>query len=224
MDVGVDRTAMKHRVPAMVAAILCIQLQESTCQVFQPRRPVSGRFSQRPTSVPRKSLSGSKQFSKTAGPSRPLGRGRLNFFQPSASAPFGWHWRHPRGASRPRIKEESKVNKEQSSVTPVVSGVDAVLPATLPNIDSGSATAKKAAQFLTETNLGYVIPTARQKRNLVVACAKRDLIVYGKAFDVVRLTGEVDLDSLEDVEIKLGQILFCEIKSTKQRFPEDFCG
>jgi hypothetical protein len=59
---------------------------------------------------------------------------------------------------------------------------------------------------------------------LVVACAKRDLIVYGKAFDVLRLTGNVDLDSLEDVENKLSQIVICEIKSTKQKLPEDFRG
>jgi len=121
--------------------------------------------------------------------------------------------------------EESKVRKEPHSVPPAVTGeAAAVLPITLPNIDSGSATAKKAAQFLAEANRGYVIPTARQKRNLVVACAKRDLIVYGKAFDVVRITGEANLDSLEDVENKLTQILFCEIKSTKQKFPADFRG
>ncbi|MFN0078643.1 MAG: hypothetical protein ACKVY0_19455 [Prosthecobacter sp.] len=99
-----------------------------------------------------------------------------------------------------------------------------MLPPTVINADSGSATAKKAAQFLAEKKLGYVVPTARQKRNLVVACAKRDLIVYGKAFDVLRLTGEVDLDSLEDVEAKLAQIVICEIKSTKQKFPDDFRG
>ena len=108
--------------------------------------------------------------------------------------------------------------------TPVLTGVEVVLPPTVLNADSGSATAKKAAQFLAEKNLGYVVPTARQKRNLVVACAKRDLIVYGKAFDVLRLTGEVNLDSPEDVENKLAQIVICEIKSTKQKFPDDFRG
>jgi len=32
------------------------------------------------------------------------------------------------------------------------------------------------------------------------------------------------LNSPEDVEKKLAQILFCEIKSTKQMFPDDFRG
>lgn len=99
-----------------------------------------------------------------------------------------------------------------------------MLPRAVVNVDSGSATAKKAAQLLVQKQAGYIIPTARQKRNLVVACAKRDLIVYGKAFDVLRVTGTVDLDSLEDVEAKLTQVVFCEIKSTKQKLPDDFRG
>lgn len=109
------------------------------------------------------------------------------------------------------------------TIPPVV-GVDVVLPPSVLNTDSGSATAKKAARILVDKGLGYVVPTASQKRNLVVACAKRDLIVYGKAFDVLRLTGEVNLDALEEVEAKLSQIVICEIKSTKQNFADDFRG
>jgi len=56
------------------------------------------------------------------------------------------------------------------------------------NMDSGSATAGKAALLLVGKGLGYWVPTAKQKKNLVVAFAKRDKIVYGKAFDVVRLS------------------------------------
>jgi len=116
------------------------------------------------------------------------------------------------------------MSSKPNAATPVIGEKDVVLPSTVFNADSGSATAKKAAQFLADKNLGYVVPTARQKRNLVVACARRDLIVYGKAFDVLRLTCEVDLDSPEDVECKLAQIVICEIKSTKQKFPDDFRG
>jgi hypothetical protein len=90
--------------------------------------------------------------------------------------------------------------------------------------DTGSTTASKAAKLLVAKNIGYIIPTARQKKNLVVAFAKRDMIVYGKAFDVLRLASPVDLDSLADVESHLDDILVCEIKSTRQEFPEDFSG
>ena len=92
------------------------------------------------------------------------------------------------------------------------------------NSDSGSATAGKAAQLLVGKGLSYLVPTAKQKKNIVVAFAKRGMIVYGKAFDVVRLSHPVDLNSLEDVEAKLSRILVCEIKSTKKNVSADFRG
>jgi hypothetical protein len=91
-------------------------------------------------------------------------------------------------------------------------------------LESGGTTAAKAARLLVAKNLGYVIPTGRQKKNLVVAFAKRDMIVYGKAFDILHLKGAVELDSLDDVESRLDDILVCEIKSTNQEFADDFRG
>lgn len=92
------------------------------------------------------------------------------------------------------------------------------------NMDSGSATAGKAAQLLVSKNLGYLVPTAKQKKNLVVAFAKRGMIVYGKAFDVLRISHPIDLNSLVEVEANLGKILVCEIKSTKKDVSADFRG
>lgn len=92
------------------------------------------------------------------------------------------------------------------------------------NTDSGSATAEKAALLLAANGAGYLIPTAKQKKNIVVAFAKRDMIVYGKAFDVVRLLGPIDLNSLDDVENHLEQVILCEIKSTKKNVRADFRG
>lgn len=90
--------------------------------------------------------------------------------------------------------------------------------------DSGSATAGKAALLLVGKGLGYLVPTAKQKKNLVVAFAKRDMIVYGKAFDVVRLSEPLNLDLLVEVEANLSKVLLCEIKSTKKNLPADFRG
>ena len=89
---------------------------------------------------------------------------------------------------------------------------------------SGSTTARRAAQILVDKGLGFVIPTARQKKNIVVAFAKRDMIVYGKAFDVVRLSGQVDLNDLQGVERHLGQLTLYEVKSTVKRYDDDFRG
>ena len=90
--------------------------------------------------------------------------------------------------------------------------------------ESGSATAKKAAKMLADSNAGYCIPSAAQKRNIVIAFAKRDMILYGRAFDVVRTSGAVDLNSLEDVERGIDKIVLCEIKSTRRPVDADFRG
>ncbi|MDA1048986.1 MAG: hypothetical protein O3C40_00700 [Planctomycetota bacterium] len=89
---------------------------------------------------------------------------------------------------------------------------------------SGNTTANLAVQILIQKQLGFILPTAKQKRNLVVAFAKRNMIVYGKAFDILRLTRPIDLDLLEDVEAQLDAITVYEIKSTKQDFNEAFDG
>lgn len=59
---------------------------------------------------------------------------------------------------------------------------------------SRNQTAKRAAQILLKCGAGFVVPTARQKLLLLVEFAKRNLVVYGKAFDVVKLVGNVNLD------------------------------
>lgn len=89
---------------------------------------------------------------------------------------------------------------------------------------TGNATARRAAEILVEKGLGFAIPTPTQKRNLVVAFAKRDMIVYGKAFDVVKQLGPVNLDDLSDVEKHLDDVSLCEIKSTAKKCGAGFKG
>jgi hypothetical protein len=89
---------------------------------------------------------------------------------------------------------------------------------------SGNTTARRAAEILVGKGLGFAVPTAKQKKNLVVAFAKRDMIVYGKAFDVVRLSGQVDLNDLGEVERRLKQLTLYEIKSTVKKYGDDFRG
>ena len=81
---------------------------------------------------------------------------------------------------------------------------------------SRHGTAKKAANILVEKNIGFVIPTATQKRILLVAFAKKNKVIYGKAFDIVKVTGRVNLNSLKEVEEALGKIVLYEIKSTRK--------
>ena len=75
----------------------------------------------------------------------------------------------------------------------------------LVEFQSGQKTAKAAAAILVAKKAGFIIPTGRQRQNLLVAFAKRGKVVYGKAFDVVKLSGSVDLDDLAQVEKHLGK-------------------
>jgi hypothetical protein len=92
------------------------------------------------------------------------------------------------------------------------------------DFQSGQGTAKKAADILVAKNTGFVILTARQKLNLLVAFAKKNKVIYGKAFDIVRVTGSIDLDDLLSVEANLHRVTVFEIKSTKKNLKGDFSG
>jgi hypothetical protein len=57
-----------------------------------------------------------------------------------------------------------------------------------------------------------------------VAFAKKGKVVYGKAFDILRLTGSLDLDDLPALESNLDKVTVFEIKSTKKKLPAGFSG
>jgi hypothetical protein len=87
---------------------------------------------------------------------------------------------------------------------------------------SGQTTARTAAALLVAKNVGFLVPTARQKQNLTVAFAKRGMVVYGKAFDIIRLSGDVNLDDLSELEHHLDRVTIFEIKSTRKNLKPDF--
>jgi len=87
---------------------------------------------------------------------------------------------------------------------------------------SGHSTAKKAAALLVAKR--FVIPTGRQRQNLLVAFAKKGKVVYGKAFDVVKVAVSIDLDDLADVERQLSNITVFEIKSSRKKLRSGFGG
>lgn len=89
-------------------------------------------------------------------------------------------------------------------------------------LQTGQGTAKKAAAILVAKNDGFIVPTAKQKLNLLVAFAKKGKVIYGKAFDIVRCARPVNLSDLAEVEEKLESITIFEIKSTKKKLKSDF--
>ena len=92
----------------------------------------------------------------------------------------------------------------------------------LVEFQSGHTTAKKACIILVAKKGGFIVPTAKQKANLLVAFAKKGKVVYGRAFDIVKLSGSVDLSDLSDVERNLEKVVIYEIKSTKKKLRSDF--
>ena|SRR5437773_729029 len=97
-------------------------------------------------------------------------------------------------------------------------------PDIINQVQSNQRTAKKAAAILVAKNLGFIVPTAKQRLNLLVAFAKKGKVVYGKAFDVVKLSSAVNLDDLSEVERELPNITVFEIKSSRKKLRPDFGG
>jgi hypothetical protein len=77
---------------------------------------------------------------------------------------------------------------------------------------------------LVEKGIGFVVPTGSQRQNIVVAFAKARGVVYGKAFDVVRLSTPVNLDDESEVSRYLSALTLYEVKSTNRRVSSDFGG
>jgi hypothetical protein len=91
-------------------------------------------------------------------------------------------------------------------------------------IQSGQQTARKAAELLVSKSVDFIIPTAVQRQNLLVAFAKKGKVVYGKAFDIVKLSRPIDLSDLEAVEAGLKNITVLEIKSSRKKLGTGFAG
>jgi hypothetical protein len=87
---------------------------------------------------------------------------------------------------------------------------------------SSQKTAKKAAEILVAKRAGFMIPSGRQKQNLLVAFAKKGKVVYGRAFDVVKLAGQIDLSDMTAIEDNFEKITIYEIKSTRKKLTSDF--
>jgi hypothetical protein len=83
----------------------------------------------------------------------------------------------------------------------------------------GNSTAKRAAAILVALKAGYIVPTAAQKKKIIIAFAKKDRIVYGRAYDIVRIADgtEIDLNDQDSIERHLTALTLYEIKSTNRK-------
>jgi hypothetical protein len=95
-------------------------------------------------------------------------------------------------------------------------------PQVLPS-PTGQQTAKRAVEILLASGQGFAQPTAKQREALLIAFVQEGFVIYGKAFDIVKVAGEVDLTSVEDIRRRLDSITLYEVKSTgKAAVDSDF--
>jgi hypothetical protein len=83
----------------------------------------------------------------------------------------------------------------------------------------GNSTSKRAARMLVRLKQGYIEPTAKQKKRILLAFAKRGRAVYGRAYDIVRIHANVSIDLNDQASIDdgLDSLILYEIKSTRRK-------
>lgn len=89
----------------------------------------------------------------------------------------------------------------------------------------GHQTAKIAVRLLLEKGVGYHEPSRKERGALLVGFAMHGRVLYGAAFDVIRLTRPIDLADAESIAAHIDAITVYEIKSTnRQRMKPDLNG
>ena len=90
----------------------------------------------------------------------------------------------------------------------------------------GSSTARIAAGLLTKSGNGFIVATLAQKKRINIAFARKGLVVYGRAYDIVKLKAgsKVNLDDQDSIERGLDDLMLYEIKSTRRRLDAEFNG
>ena len=84
-------------------------------------------------------------------------------------------------------------------------------------IENQHRTAQNAIKILIEKNRDFKEPTKKERENLLMAYAKKNKVLYNRAFDIVKVKGKnVNLKEFEDVVSNLDRITIYEVKSTSR--------
>lgn len=81
---------------------------------------------------------------------------------------------------------------------------------------SGQKTAKDAAILLMQLDPGFMIPAPKEREAILVAFVLAGYVVYGKAFDIVKLSRPIKLDDFSEIRKNIDAITLYEIKSTSK--------
>lgn len=95
----------------------------------------------------------------------------------------------------------------------------------LPNaVHNNKQTAIKARNMLLDKDTEFRVASPKQKRILLVEFARIGRVIYGQAFDMIKLGAGVDLDNAASVRTHLRTISLYEVKSTNRILPPNFDG
>jgi hypothetical protein len=95
-------------------------------------------------------------------------------------------------------------------------GIEAPPEAVTASRQSGQQTAKAAAKILVAKQLGFVVPTAKEREAILIAFVRAGFVIYGRAFDVIKVGRPVNLENPDDVQRAIEHIVLYEIKSTNK--------
>ena len=82
---------------------------------------------------------------------------------------------------------------------------------------SQKQTAQKAIDILCSKGLGFRIISSTERTNLAAAFARKNKVVYGKAFDLIRCNKKLNLENEKEIRDNLDSIIIYEVKSTNQK-------
>jgi len=78
-------------------------------------------------------------------------------------------------------------------------------------------TAKKALKILLDKKSGFQILNPKEKKNMAIAFARKNMVIYGNAYDLIRCSKKIDFSDENDIEKDFDKITVYEIKSTNRR-------
>ena len=78
-------------------------------------------------------------------------------------------------------------------------------------------TAKIAEKILLKKNKGFRLLSNNEKITLATAFARKNMIIYGKAYDIIKTRRQIDFTNEKDIEANLETITVYEIKSTNRK-------
>lgn len=86
-------------------------------------------------------------------------------------------------------------------------------------------TAKLAEKILLKKNKSFKLLSKQEKTNLAITLARKNMVIYGNAYDIVKSTKEVDFTDENEILKNLNDIIIYEIKSTNRKdMKKDFQG